>query len=283
MKDNIRPDHYRKGEIDLYEAFSKIFPHNEYRAGMQMIALRYMFRDKNDRVEDIDKAMETLNRWKEKEIEYRDKQEKENGNKTLEEAIVDMSKVFGDFTSNSSQNQKDNRNIRLLNSFLDSGYNYLARDENGNLWKYQSIPKRNVSFWNESSFKDTPCKIDGHDFPEVKWTDGEPTRIIDLLETYSKSDVPVCGHDRHTSILLLKMLSDCRFEYVARDGNSELWAYKIKPVKGDVQWVVYEGYNADKIDTGLFPEVKWSDEEPTTIAGLLYIYGNGGENGKVED
>ena len=52
MKDNIRPDHYRKGEIDLYEAFSQIFPHNEYRAGMQMIAMRYMFRDKIDRVED---------------------------------------------------------------------------------------------------------------------------------------------------------------------------------------------------------------------------------------
>ena len=70
MTDNIRPEHYRKGEIDLYEAFSKIFPHNEYRAGMQMIAMRYMFRDKLDRVEDLNKAMETLKRLKEKEIEY---------------------------------------------------------------------------------------------------------------------------------------------------------------------------------------------------------------------
>ena len=40
MIDNIKPDHYRTGEIDLYEAFSQIFPHNEYRAGMQMIAMR---------------------------------------------------------------------------------------------------------------------------------------------------------------------------------------------------------------------------------------------------
>ena len=72
MKDNIKPEHYRKGEIDLYEAFSQIFPHNEYRAGMQMIAMRYMFRDKIDRVEDLKKAIYTLERLKEKEIEQAD-------------------------------------------------------------------------------------------------------------------------------------------------------------------------------------------------------------------
>ena len=70
MTDNIKPDHYRKGEIDLYEAFSQIFPHNEYRAGMQMIAMRYMFRDKIDRVEDLNKSIYTLERLKEKEIEH---------------------------------------------------------------------------------------------------------------------------------------------------------------------------------------------------------------------
>ena len=72
MTDNIKPEHYRKGEIDLYEAFSQIFPHNEYRAGMQMIAMRYMFRDKIDRVEDISKAIYSLERLKEKEIERAD-------------------------------------------------------------------------------------------------------------------------------------------------------------------------------------------------------------------
>ena len=70
MTDNIRPDHYRTGEIDLYEAYSQIFPHNEYRAGMQMIAMRYMFRDKIDRVEDLNKSIYTLERLKEKEIEH---------------------------------------------------------------------------------------------------------------------------------------------------------------------------------------------------------------------
>ena len=90
MTDNIKPEHYRKGEIDLYEAFSQIFPHNEYRAGMQMIAMRYMFRDKIDRVEDLKKAIYTLERLREKEIEHREKQEKVKSNKTLKELYDDI-------------------------------------------------------------------------------------------------------------------------------------------------------------------------------------------------
>jgi len=95
MTDNIKPEHYRTGEIDLYEAFSQIFPHNEYRAGMQMIAMRYMFRDKIDRVEDLGKSIYTLERLKEKEILYREKQEKAKNNKTLKELFTDMGKDFG--------------------------------------------------------------------------------------------------------------------------------------------------------------------------------------------
>ena len=67
VEDAIRPQHYRKGEIDLYESWYRTYPFNEFRAGMQMIAERYMKRDKEDRVQDLDKAMETLKRLKEYE------------------------------------------------------------------------------------------------------------------------------------------------------------------------------------------------------------------------
>ena len=60
--DPIKPSHYRKGEIDLYESWYRTYPFNEFRAGMQMIAERYMKRDKNDRIEDIEKARYTLER-----------------------------------------------------------------------------------------------------------------------------------------------------------------------------------------------------------------------------
>ena len=73
--DPIKPSHYRKGEIDLYESWYRTYPFNEFRAGMQMIAERYMKRDKNDRVEDINKAMETLRRLK----EYEEKEREKNG------------------------------------------------------------------------------------------------------------------------------------------------------------------------------------------------------------
>ena len=70
--DPIKPAHYRKGEIDLFESWYRTYPFNEFRAGMQMIAERYMKRDKHDRVEDINKSIETLTRLKEYEV-------KENG------------------------------------------------------------------------------------------------------------------------------------------------------------------------------------------------------------
>ena len=75
MNDPIKPKHYRKGEIDLYESWYRTYPFNEFRAGMQMIAERYMKRDKNDRVEDISKAVETLRRLK----EYEEKERGKNG------------------------------------------------------------------------------------------------------------------------------------------------------------------------------------------------------------
>jgi len=95
MKDNIKPEHYRKGEIDLYEAWYRTYPFNEYRAIMQAVAERYMRRDKIDRVEDINKAIYTLERLKEKEIEHREKQENVKSNKTLKELFADdMGEAF---------------------------------------------------------------------------------------------------------------------------------------------------------------------------------------------
>ena len=67
MKDNIKPDHYRKGEIDLYESWYRTRPFAEFRAIMEAIAERYMKRDKNNRLEDLDKAIYTLQRLREYE------------------------------------------------------------------------------------------------------------------------------------------------------------------------------------------------------------------------
>ena len=192
MTDNIRPDHYRKGEIDLYEAFSQIFPHNEYRAGMQMIAMRYMFRDKNDRVEDLNKSIYSLERLKEKEIEYKEAQEKE---KALENELANLGEALRGLTTS--------ENIHKLNN-----------------QEYASI----------------------------------------LMSLLSRG-----------------------FEYVARDSDGELAVYDVKPVKFDTRWSDDLGDWIEPLNNDYFPEVKWSDKEPTKIADLWEIYGNGGESGDLED
>ena len=186
MTDNIKPDHYRKGEIDLYEAFSQIFPHNEYRAGMQMIAMRYMFRDKVDRVEDLKKAIYSLERLKEKEIEHREKQEKVKSNKTLKELFADMGKDFGDIDFDEwFRNKEDSESIYLLKGLLERGFKYLARDKDGALYAFDSSPVKTE----ESGLWDVCLDLDSEhiqndNFPEVQWTDNEPTKIADLLATY---------------------------------------------------------------------------------------------------
>ena len=180
MKDNIKPEHYRKGEIDLYEAFSQIFPHNEYRAGMQMIAMRYMFRDKIDRVEDLGKSIYTLERLKEKEIEYAKK-----NSKTTKEAFDDMREVFGGVkTKIAGQYLEDVYRYHddLLKRLRNEGYEYLARDEDGELFAYAIDPEKKNGVW-AANFDH--CEIIENDhFPEVKCTDEEPIKIVDLLETY---------------------------------------------------------------------------------------------------
>ena len=175
MTDNIKPEHYRTGDIDLYEAFSQIFPHNEYRAGMQMIAMRYMFRDKNDRVEDLKKAIYTLERLKEKEIE-RDKK----NTRTLEEVLGEITKtaIVGKYFDETYFNRED-----LLKRLRNEGYNYLARDKDGDLWVFMVRPEKEDDFWDAKTDYHSVI-IENDNFLEVQWSDEEPTKITDLLETY---------------------------------------------------------------------------------------------------
>ena len=183
MTDNIKPEHYRKGEIDLYEAFSQIFPHNEYRAGMQMIAMRYMFRDKVDRVEDLGKAIYTLERLKEKEIEHTGK-----NTKTIKDAFDDMAKAFGAFKTKTAGQYLDEiyyKHEDLLERLRKENYHYLARDEDGALYAFDSSPVKTEQsgLWVVCLNLDSE-HIQNDNFPEIKWSDDEPTKIADLLASY---------------------------------------------------------------------------------------------------
>ena len=181
MTDNIRPEHYRTGKSDLYEAWYQTYPFEQYRAIMQAIAERYMRRDKNDRVEDLDKAIYTLQRLKEKEIEQV---------KTLGEAFADMSEAFGSVGANVLDDKREiSESVFLLKGFLEHGFKFLARNKNGDLWMHNTRPFKLTSHWAVVSGSNSE-RIGTDYFPEVEWTDKEPTNISDLLATHEN-----CGEN----------------------------------------------------------------------------------------
>ena len=289
MTDNIKPEHYRKGEIDLYEAFSQIFPHNEYRAGMQMIAMRYMFRDKIDRVEDLGKSIYTLERLKEKEIEHREKQEKE---KALEEEIANLGEALRGLTTSENIHKPNNQEYTsLLMNLLNRGFEYVARDSDGELAVYDVKPVKFDTRWSDD-LGDWIEPLNNDYFPEVKWSDEEPTKIADLWETYSKVDdstnikIKAAGEYLNWTYLdhadLLEELLNDGYLYLTRDGDGVLYASDGEPYRVEDLgfWDVHIIFDREPIQNDNFPEVEWTDDEPTEIADLLDIYLNGGENGK---
>lgn len=183
MTDNIRPDHYRTGEIDLYEAWYRTYPFNEYRAIMQAVAERYMRRDKENRVVDLGKAIYTLERLREKEIEHAKK-----NTKTLKEAFVDMGEAFsgvktkiaGEYLGSVYLNHKE-----LLRRLSYDSYLYLTRDKDGVLSVYDGSPVKveEMGCWDFYVVFDSET-IQNDNFPEVKWSDEEPTKISELLASY---------------------------------------------------------------------------------------------------
>ncbi len=60
---------------------------------------------------------------------------------------------------------------------------YVARDENGNLYLYNSYPTKDTEAgcWYLYS-EDETTLLNESDFPEVKWSDKEPTEVEILIK-----------------------------------------------------------------------------------------------------
>lgn len=153
MVDNSKPDHLSKAEIEVYEVWYKECPFALYRSFMQSVAEFYIKVGKGDPIEYLDKAIQVLQLLKEKEIKHAGKSE-----------------------------------IRTLEKLLSEGYKYLARDSEeswsaGGISAYAGEPQKYNGYWVDLyGLADT--ELLDEEFTEVKWTDNEPTKIGDLLETY---------------------------------------------------------------------------------------------------
>ena len=53
--------------------------------------------------------------------------------------------------------------------------------------------------------------------------------------------------------------------WVARDKSGSLYLFKVKPVKYQNVWSNLSSKSLMPLNNKLFPEVKWSDEEPTKV------------------
>ena len=56
--------------------------------------------------------------------------------------------------------------------------------------------------------------------------------------------------------------------WVARDFNGSIYMHINKPKKLDDTWSL-NSFGFFKLDDSLFPEVKWSDEEPTKVKLII--------------
>lgn len=57
--------------------------------------------------------------------------------------------------------------------------------------------------------------------------------------------------------------------WVARDENGNLYLYLAKPLKFETTWMTVVIDKFIQLDKELFPEVKWSDEEPTKVKLII--------------
>lgn len=73
----------------------------------------------------------------------------------------------------------------LLKQLTRDGYEWLARDDNSELYAFKGIPKKydDMEFWDTGANDYSLIKKD--DFPHIKWTDDKPTSISILLEKYT--------------------------------------------------------------------------------------------------
>lgn len=182
MINDIKSENYRTGEIDMYEWWYLTYPFEQYRAIMQATAERYMRIDEGDCVENLSEAIYALERLKEKEIERTKK-----NTKTLKEAFVEIldrdvkPKNAGQYLDEIYYHHDD-----LLKRLRKGGYDYLARDLDGELWVFGVKPKKEDDSWDaETDYHGSI--IENDNFPEIQWTDDEPTKITDLLESYENS------------------------------------------------------------------------------------------------
>lgn len=75
-----------------------------------------------------------------------------------------------------------NKEVEILKALRTLSYDFLVRDENGELYACKEKPERQLYYW----YKDELTRIDKDLFTFIKWEDEEPTNIDELLKELEK-------------------------------------------------------------------------------------------------
>ena len=87
-----------------------------------------------------------------------------------------------------------NKEYELLKHYRATGYGWIARDWNYDLYAFKTIPTKFVSFWSVQSGFSLPCLVaecGDNILTCVSWEDEEPTKILDLIQDYESHQVIV--------------------------------------------------------------------------------------------
>lgn len=78
----------------------------------------------------------------------------------------------------------------LLKQYRATGYRWIARDEDGELYLYRTVPTKLSSCWLSFNIDDGIDDLCDGDvlFQCIKWEDEEPTKILDLIQDYEKQE-----------------------------------------------------------------------------------------------
>ncbi|MGF3214593.1 hypothetical protein ACQV2X_05485 [Facklamia sp. P12945] len=106
-------------------------------------------------------------------------------------------------------------------------------------------------------------------FYEMSETDKE--KLFKLCVEYAST--PIEKREDRLSDIERAILENVEgINYIARDRDNNLYAYKDKPTKDSYGWKVNN--NIDdyiKLNKNLFSFIKWEDEDPTKIRDLLEV------------
>ena len=68
------------------------------------------------------------------------------------------------------------------------GKRWIARDKDDCLYMYNTEPLREVFRWINPKLDGTSERVNESSFQCIKWEDGKPTRILDLIQDYEKQE-----------------------------------------------------------------------------------------------